>query len=228
MESSVNRRRRRYDSSRRQAAADETRRRILRVAREHFLERGYTATTMPAIAEAAGVAVDTVYATLGPKPAIFRLLIETAISGRDEAVPALARDYVREVQAEPDPRRKLERYAHAVRVVQERLAPLFAHLREAARAEPELAELWQEISTRRAANMRLFTAELAAAGGLRDGLTIDEAADIIWATNAPEFFLLLVHERGWSLDRFETWLADAWSRLLLPDGVKTDGGTHHN
>jgi AcrR family transcriptional regulator len=217
MESSVNTSRRRYDSSRRQAAADETRRRILRAARELFLERGYTATTMPAIAESAGVAVDTLYATIGPKPAIFRLLIETALSGRDEAIPALDRDYVREMQAEPDPRRKLDRYAHAVRMIQGRLAPLVAHLREAARSEPQLAELWQEISSRRAANMRLFAAELAAAGGLRPGLSIDAAADIIWATNSPEFYLLLVHERGWSPDQFEAWLADSWKRLLLPD-----------
>jgi AcrR family transcriptional regulator len=216
MESSVNTSRRRYDSSRRQAAADETRRRILRAARELFLERGYTATTMPAIAESAGVAVDTLYATIGPKPAIFRLLIETALSGRDEAIPALDRDYVREMQAEPDPRRKLDRYAHAVRMIQGRLAPLVAHLREAARSEPQLAELWQEISSRRAANMRLFAAELAAAGGLRPGLSIEAAADIIWATNSPEFYLLLVHERGWPPDQFEAWLADSWKRLLLP------------
>lgn len=217
MESSVNPPRRRYDASRRQAAARETRNRIVQEARALFLERGYTGTTMPAIAEASGVAVDTLYATVGTKPALFRFLVETAISGREEAVPALNRDYVREVQAEPDPRRKLERYAHAVRTVQERLAPLVAHLREAARAEPELSELWREISTRRASNMRRFAADLATAGGLRDGLSIDEAADIVWATNAPEFYLLLVHERGWSPDHFEHWLADSWKRLLLPD-----------
>jgi AcrR family transcriptional regulator len=217
MDSSVKPPRRRYDASRRQAAARETHNRILREARALFLERGYSATTMPAIAEAAGVAVDTLYATFGPKPSLFRLLIETAISGRDEAVPALNRDYVREVRAEPDPGRKLEKYAHAVRMVQERLAPLVVLLRDAARAEPALSELWHEISTRRANNMRLFTAELAAAGGLRDGLSIDDAADIVWATNAPDFFVLLVQERGWSPEKFEHWLADAWARLLLPD-----------
>lgn len=217
MESSVNTPRRRYDASRRQAAADETRRRILRAARALFLERGYTATTMPAIADAAEVAVDTLYATIGPKPAIFRLLIETAISGTDDAVPALDREYVRQIHAESDPARKLERYAHAVRMIQGRLAPLVVHLREAARSEPQLAALWQEISSRRAANMRLFAAEIEAAGGLRSGLSIEDAADIIWATNSPEFYLLLVHERGWPPDHFEAWLADSWKRLILPD-----------
>ena len=42
---------------------------------------------MPAIADASGIALDTVYATVGKKPALFRLLVEMAISGQDEAVP---------------------------------------------------------------------------------------------------------------------------------------------
>ena len=217
MESSVNTSRRKYDTTGRQAAADETRKRILRSARALFLERGYAGTTMPAIAESAGVAVDTLYATIGPKPAMFRLLIETTISGADEAVPALDREYVRAIRAESDPARKLERYAHAIREIQDQLAPLVIHLRDAARAEPQLAQLWQEISNRRATNMRLFVAELDRAGGLRADLSIDEAADIVWATNSPEFYWLLVHERGWSPERFEEWLADSWKRLLMPD-----------
>ena len=65
--------------------------------------------------------------------------------------------------------------------------------------------------------MRLFVAELDRAGGLRADLSIDEAADIVWATNSPEFYWLLVHERGWSPERFEEWLADSWKRLLMPD-----------
>jgi hypothetical protein len=46
--------RRRYDASRRRAAAQETRRAIVEAARRLFLERGFSATTMGAIAAAAG------------------------------------------------------------------------------------------------------------------------------------------------------------------------------
>lgn len=207
---------RRYDASRRRQAAAETRRAIIAAARDLFLTRGYVATTMPAIAAAAGVALDTVYAAVGPKPVLFRHLIELAISGEDWPVPAEERDYVRAIQVEPDPRRKLARYAQAVRAIQPRLAPLFRVLREAARSEPELAALWTEIAQRRARNMRLFVADVAAAGGLRTGVTVDEAADFVWATNAPEFYLLLVEERGWDPARFERWLTELWSRMLLP------------
>jgi AcrR family transcriptional regulator len=208
--------RRRYDASRRQAAAAQTRRAIIAAARRLFVDRGYAATTMPAIADEAGVALDTIYATVGRKPDLFRLLIEVTISGETEAVAAEDRDYVREIRAEPEPRRKLLRYARAVREIRERMDPLFGVLRDAAGSEPALAEVWSDISEHRARNMRLFVAEVAASGGLRDGVDLEEAADLVWATNSPEFFLLLTRDRGWSPDRFERWLADLWIRLLLP------------
>jgi AcrR family transcriptional regulator len=218
MEPSVKRERnRQYDASRRQEAAAETRRAIVSAARRLFLEKGYVATTMPAIAKTAAVSLDTVYASTGAKPVLFRQLIETAISGADDPIPALQRDYVREIQSEPDPARKIAIYAHAVRLIQERMAPLFAVLRDAAQTDDDLRQLWADISQRRAANMRLFAAELAAAGGLRADLTIEQAADIIWSMNAPDYYLLLVDQRGWSPEQFEAYLIDAWMRLLLPN-----------
>jgi hypothetical protein len=89
-------------------------------------------------------------------------------------------------------------------------APVLGILQQAAPAEPELAELWREITERRAANMRRFVADLAA---LR--VDLDEAADIVWATNAPELYQLLAGQRGWSPERYQHFLADAWHRLLL-------------
>lgn len=159
--------------------------------------------------------MDTVYATVGKKPALFRLLVETAISGIDNAVPAEERDYVRAIRAEPDAARKLKIYAAALTGIQARLAPLFRVLQGAAALDPELNALWQEISQRRAKNMRLFAQDLAATGHLRRKLSVDKAADIIWSMNSPEFYLLLVQERSWSPEDFEQWLSDAWIRLLL-------------
>ena len=170
---------------------------------------------MPAIAQAAGVALDTVYATVGKKPALFRLLIEMAISGSDGAVPAEEREYVRAIRAETDAAKKLRIYAAALRRIQQELAPLFRVLQGAAPLDPELAALWQSISQRRAKNMRLLAADLAATGCLRSELSLEKAADIIWAMNAPEFYLLLIEQRRWSPAEFEEWLADAWVRLLL-------------
>ena len=207
--------RRAYDSSSRQESARATRQAILTVARKLFLRHGYAATTMPDIAKAADVALDTVYAVVGKKPALFRLLVETAISGGDEAVAAEQRDYVQTIRAEQDASRKLRIYAAALCKIQPRLAPLFNALRAAASLDSDLRSLWQEIAERRAANMRLFADDLASTGRLRAELSVSAAADIIWSMNSPEFYLLLVEQRGWSVEEFERWLGDAWIRLLL-------------
>jgi AcrR family transcriptional regulator len=204
-----------YDSSSRKGAATLTRQSILLAAQRVFLDKGYARATMPAIAQAAGVALDTVYATVGKKPALFRLLIDMALSGTDSEVPAEEREYVRTIRAEKDPAVKLRIYAAALRSIQQRLAPLFRVLQGAAPLDPELAALWQSISQRRAKNMRLLAADLAATGRLRRDLPVAKAADIIWSMNSPEFYLLLVEQRGWSSKEFEDWLADAWIRLLL-------------
>jgi AcrR family transcriptional regulator len=206
---------RRYDASKRRQAAARTRTAILDAALELFAGQGYAATPMTAIAEQAGVALDTVYASVGRKPQLARLLIETAISGRSQAVPAEERDYVRAIQAAPDAGTKIAIYASAMRTIAGRLAPVLGIVQQAAPAEPELAALWREIAERRAANMRRFVADLAAVAPLR--VDLDEAADIVWATNAPELYQLLAGQRGWSPERYEHFLADAWRRLLLAE-----------
>lgn len=205
---------RRYDATRRRQAAGRTRAAILDAARELFTERGYAATPMTAIAGRAGVALDTVYASVGRKPALARLLIETAISGTDRAVPAEQRDYVKAIQAAPDAETKIAIYAEAVTTIAPRLALALSIIQQAAPAEPKLAALWTEIAERRAANMRLFVADLATVTTLR--LDPGQAADIIWATNAAETYQLLVGQRGWSPQQYQRFLIDTWQRLLLP------------
>ena len=207
-----------YDSSSRQEGARVTRRAILVAARELFLRQGYAATTMPDIAKSADVALDTVYAAVGKKPALFRLLVETAISGEDEAVTAEERDYVRAIRAEPIAANKLRIYAAALCKIHPRLAPLVTALQGAARLDSDLRALWSEISDRRAENMRLFAENLALTGSLRTELSTSTAADIIWSLGSPEYYGLLVEQRGWELPEFERWLADSWTKLLLRPG----------
>ena len=204
---------RRYDASKRRQAAARTGTAILEAALQLFTGQGYAATPMTAIAERAGVALDTVYASVGRKPELARLLIETAISGSSQAVPAEDRDYVRAIQAAPDAETKIAIYASAMRLIAGRLAPVLGIVQQAAPAEPELAAVWREIAERRAANMRRFVADLAAVATLR--VDPGEAADIVWATNAPELYQLLTGQRGWSPERYERFLADTWRRLLL-------------
>jgi len=204
-----------YDASTRQAASTATRQRILAAARELIVEKGYRRATIASIAERAGVNADTVYALVGRKPVLLRELIEQAISGTDHPVPAEERDYVIALRAEPDPRAKIRIYAKAIRANLERLAPLFLALRDASTTDPDAYAVWQQISDRRAANMRKFAEDLHRTGHLRSDLRISDAADIVWATNSSELYVMLTLERGWSPDHYEEWLADAWMRMLL-------------
>ncbi|MEU4317531.1 helix-turn-helix domain-containing protein [Nocardia fluminea] len=208
---------RRYNAPRRAAQAADTRHAILAAARALFVERGYAATTVAEIATQAGVSVDTVYASIGRKPVLLRELVETALSGTDHAIPARQREYVRAIREANGAEGKIAIYAEALVAIQQRLAPIFLTLREAATTDASCARVWAEISERRAVNMREFAADLRGTGQLRDDLSDDEVADIIWSMNATEYWVLLVGERQWTAERFRDWLADAWIRLLLRD-----------
>jgi AcrR family transcriptional regulator len=204
-----------YHSPRRAEQAEATRQAVLLAARHLFVTKGYTATTIADIARRARVSPDTIYATAGRKPALLRELVETAISGTDQAVPAEERDYVIRMRAAPAALEVITIYAQAITAIQERLAPVFLALRDAAITDKDCAALWTEISERRARNMRALAADLRATGDLRDDLTDDQVADIVWSMNAAEYWDLLVRQRGWTPAEFATWLADAWARLLL-------------
>ena len=207
-----------YHSPRRAEQAAATRSAVVGAARELFLSEGYAGTTIAAVAARAHVAVDTVYAAVGRKPALLREVVETSISGTDHAVPAPERDYVARIREAVGVRAKILVYADAVAQIQGRLGPVYLALREAASTDQDCRELWETISSRRAANMRDFVADLRVTGELRSDLSDDEMADIVWSMNGPEHWALLVHERGWTSERFGSWLADAWTRLLTVAG----------
>src|SRR5580704_16195593 len=108
------RQRKPYHSPRRAEQAVATRQAVLDAARELFIEQGYAVTTVTDIARRARVAVDTVYAAVGRKPALLREVLETAISGTDQVVPAEQRDYVAAIRAATGARAKIETYAAAL------------------------------------------------------------------------------------------------------------------
>jgi AcrR family transcriptional regulator len=206
-----------YDNATRHARSADTRRRILAAARASLVERGYRATTVAAIARDAGVHVDTIYELIGRKPVLLRELVELAISGGDRPVAADERDYVQAMRAEPDPARKLAIYAGAMRAIQERMAPLFIALQDAAGTDDDARAVWHDINARRAGNMRRLVGELADAGGLRPDLSIELAADVVWASASADVYVLLVGQRGWTGQQYQEWLEDLWGRYLLPD-----------
>jgi len=206
---------RRYHSPQRARQAAETRGAILAAARELLAAQGWAATTVAQIARRAAVSVDTVYASVGRKPQVLRELVETALSGTDEPVPGEQRDYVRRMLAASGARAKLRLYAEGIGELQQRLAPIFLALRDAAVTDRDCAALWREIAERRRGNMLRLAADLRATGELRVDLSDEHVADVIWSMNAAEYWVLLVHERAWTPERFVEHLTDTWTRTLL-------------
>jgi len=187
---------------------------VLAAARDLLQDKGYAGTTVADVARLAGVSVDTVYASVGRKPELVLAVIDMVLGGADQPVPADQRDYVQAIRSEPTARGKIEVYAGALARLIPRTAPLQEALRKAGDTDAACAATWRRLVSRRAANMLLFAAELRSTGDLRGDLSDQEVADIVWSTNAAEYWLLL-DQRGWTPARYEALLVDVWSRTLL-------------
>lgn len=200
----------------RAAKAAATRARMLEAARALFIERGYAATTMQAIAAEADVAVQTLYFTFATKRAILKEVLDVAIAGDTEPVATLDRPWVAEAMAAP-PLAQIGRHVEATARIHERVVPVLEVVRSAAAADPEIAELWQTGVDQRHTVMTAFAGALAAKTALRGGTTVARAADVLLAVLAPEIYHLLVNQRGWTPDEWREWAFDALVRQLLPD-----------
>ena len=205
--------RRRYDSSGRRERARQTRDQITDTAKEMFLADGYAATTVAAIAAAAHVSVETIYKGFGGKPGLVRAIIEKGLAGEGPAPAEQRSDHIRDT--EPDPRRIFAAWGAFTAEVGPRVFPILQLARDAA-SDPEVAATLEEISAARLARMTVNAAGLATAGHLRPGITVSQAADIMWAINSPELFELLVLHRGWTYERYGQLIAQVLASTLLP------------
>lgn len=205
---------RRYDSSRRREQAHRTREEILEAARHEFLARGFAATTMASIAAGVGVSTDTVYKAFRNKTGLVRALHERALEGAGPE-PAPVRS-ARIKEQEPDPRKILRAFGAFVGEVAPRVVPILLLVREAARSDSDLAAVATEMDEQRLAGFTRDAQRLHDQGHLRQDIPVQEAGDILWAYCSPELYDLLVVRRGWSPDRFGSWVGEAYVAALLP------------
>jgi AcrR family transcriptional regulator len=206
-------RKRAYDATRRREQALRTRTRIIEAAERRFLRDGYARTTVAAIAADAGISADTIYKTFGGKPGLVRAIRETALRGVGP-VPAEARsDELHE--REPDPRKIIEAWGALTAEIAPRVAPILLLMRAAATAGTEGQMLLDEMDADRLRRMTDNARRLRDAGHLRSGITLAQAADVLWTYSAPELYELLVARRGWAPKRYGRFIADAIIEALL-------------
>jgi len=207
---------RRYDSTRRAVQARENRRQILAAAQELFVAKGFGSTTIAEIAEAAGVAVETVYATFRNKPTLLRRAWDIAVGGDEQDVHVLERPELRAVFAEPDLSVRLPRFATVNAAIMRRTARLRLAIQAAADTHPEAAALLVEIDRARMDTMGVHAREAAATGQL--AVSEQECRDVLFATTDGSLWRNLVGRQGWTDARYATWLGHLWLAMLVEPG----------
>jgi AcrR family transcriptional regulator len=186
---------------------------ILTAAATLFRTEGYLATSIDNIAAEAGVARPTVFAAVGPKPTMLKLVVDHATTGDDAPIPVAERAWSREALDADDPATSLRLHARNSRRICERVADLLWAVESAAAVDPDAAALWADLQEQRRTSMRTFVQSLARKTELREDVrTITET---MWAM-IPALYLRLVRDAGWPPDRFETWLGDTFIQLWLP------------
>jgi AcrR family transcriptional regulator len=205
---------RRYDGSARRRRALESRAAILSAAQEHFLARGYAATTLGSIAERAAVSVETIYKAFGNKAGLLRAVHDQALIG-DEPVPAYQRADAHGATHE-DPRDLVEAWGRLVGEVMPRVAPILLLVRAAAATAPEVEGLWRALEDRRLERMGENARHLADRGQLRDGCTWERAREVLWAYTSPELFERLVLRQGWTPEEYGRFVAVGIAGTILP------------
>ena len=198
----------------RQAQVAHTEQRILAAATELFLEGGYLATTLEAVARRAQLATRTVYLRFGTKAALFKRVVDVAIVGDTAPVDVLGRDWVQAALTAPTAAERIAASAAAGRQIMQRTGALFAVAQQAAAVEPLIAGFWQQGREQSRRVHALFWTRMA-----EDGL-LDPAVDLAWLIDttailaAAETYLLVTRMIGWDLDAYERWLARTLSQLM--------------
>ncbi|HEX9069012.1 MAG TPA: helix-turn-helix domain-containing protein [Ktedonobacterales bacterium] len=196
-----------YHSPKRRNQADATRRRIVVAAARLFAERGFSTVTMEMIASEAGISLATVYLHFSGRAAVVGALAEEIVTA-----PELSVEWV--VQ-EADPVEQVRIGAHAMRQLNERAWLITDILRSQQGNDPELERLWLLWRQRHLDAMRRAVEAIASRGVLQSRLSVEAAADVLYALTGTEVYRALVSERGWKPDRYERWLFEVACQELL-------------
>ena len=206
--------RRRYNSSGRQAQARRNQQAILDAAQRQFLDNGYGGATVATIAAAAEVSVETVYKTFGGKSGLVRALYDRALRGGERQTAYERSDEMR--TRETDPSAIMRHWSELTTEVAVRMTPIRLLIRAAAVTDSEIAALQKAADHERLDRMTHHAVFLAERGYLRDDITPEKAADILYTCSSLEIYDVLVLQRNWPPHEFARFIADFMITGLLP------------
>jgi AcrR family transcriptional regulator len=197
----------------RAARVRENEERIVRAAHGLFVRDGYQATTLTAVADAAGVAHRTVYVRFGTKAALLKRVIDVALVGDLAPVDVINREWYRTAMTAPTLDERIAAMAEGSARLMASAADLIAVAREAEPAEPLLA------AAARAGRAATRDAVRAFWARAHDDKLLPADCDLAWLADTTsalahaETYLLMRETLGMAPDEYERWLAVTWSRL---------------
>ena len=218
--------RRAYTSTLRAEQAAATRTRILDSAHALFVEHGYPATTLTHVAVAAGVAADTVLHIFGSKKGLLTAVLDVTVGGDEAEMPVLDRQGPQAMRRETDQRRQIAMLSRGITEQLGRIRPVDDILRSASLVDAGARALRDDLQLRqRRQAMKQVVSWIAANGDLKNKMSVENAADIVWAMTSPEVHHLLRDQCGWDPQQYQAWLHDTLESALLPTRTARDRRT---
>jgi AcrR family transcriptional regulator len=199
----------------RRGRAKATHWRIVRAAYELFCERGYAGTTMAQIAQAADVAVQTVYFTFHTKAALLSRAYDFAVMGEDEPLPPDKQPWFEAMLAESDVTMALYHFVTGVGEITRRVTPLYLVARVAADGDPDTARVMAFHENWRVDGYRQVVELLLTKADLRAGVTLERATDLLLLVAGMDVYQVLVDGRGWSHEAWVDWAVMAAADQLF-------------
>jgi AcrR family transcriptional regulator len=205
----------------RRGRAKATQWRIVKAAYLLFCAQGYAGTTMAEIAEAAGVAVQSVYFTFHTKAALLSRAYDFAVMGEAEPEIPQRQAWYEAMTAEPDVTQALRHFVTGVGEITRRVTPLSLAAQVAADGDPDTARVMAFHDGMQADAYREVVKLLSAKAGLKPGLSLERGTDLLLLYAGTEVYHVMVEMRGWSHDEWLGWtvltLAEQLFGRTVPD-----------
>ncbi len=167
---------------------------------------------MAAIASAAETAVQTIYDSVGSKPAIILALVDSI---EEEAGVS---EVAARIAASNDPRELIGLLVGISKNFTERSSDVFAAMASAAPSEPDVAEAMHKARQNHQRGARFVAEKLAHLEALDPEISVERASDVLGVLNWGATWQQFVNDQGWSVSDVERWLNETFAALLLKGG----------
>ncbi len=185
---------------------------MIQAATEIFTRGGYVGARMSDIADRAGVAVQTVYFTFHTKAELLQACFDYAVLG-PQRLPPPEQAFFADLRTARSGRAALAAFVQGDTAILRRAAAI-KEVAESAPHEPDAAAVVAHSERLRREGLAQVVKLLADRFGLRSGLTVEEATDLLLMLSSSATYLTL-QRYGWSEEKYIQWLTDTLAVQLL-------------